>query len=190
MPKHFKLNAKQQQLVEDNMLLVGAVISERVHAPDKLGLFTRGDLFQIGCEGLCKAAAYYKETGSGSFSTYAYRTIYHHICDAMRISTICSSREVVTNEIYGAEGQVAEKDMDISLLGDVYPLLESATKNASLPIRNGTRAIVMRVAGYSAVEISAALGASQEKIRVWISRARKFLVKNPQLAALAANMNM
>ena len=42
------------------------------------------DLFQIGCIGLCKAAATDK---GGTFSTYAYRLIWNEICDALIYST-------------------------------------------------------------------------------------------------------
>ena len=38
------------------------------------------DLFQIGCIGLCKAAA---TDRGGNFSTYAYRLIWNEICSAL-----------------------------------------------------------------------------------------------------------
>ena len=52
-----KLNAEQQKKVEDNLGLVNKVINDKVHGPYYLGMYTRDDLFQIGCIGLCKAAA-------------------------------------------------------------------------------------------------------------------------------------
>lgn len=47
-----KLNAEQQKKVEDNLGLVNKVINDKVHGPYYLGMYTRDDLFQIGCIGL------------------------------------------------------------------------------------------------------------------------------------------
>ena len=44
-----------------------------------LRIYSHDDLYQIGCIGLCKAAATDK---GGCFSTYAYRLIWNEICDA------------------------------------------------------------------------------------------------------------
>ena len=52
-----KLTQKQSQLVTDNMGLVGKVIKDKVHSPNQLGIYAYDDIFQIGCIGLCKAAA-------------------------------------------------------------------------------------------------------------------------------------
>ena len=60
-----KLNAEQQKKVEDNLGLVNKVINDKVHGPYYLGMYTRDDLFQIGCIGLCKAAATDKGVGDG-----------------------------------------------------------------------------------------------------------------------------
>ena len=48
------------------MGLVGKVIKDKVHGVNGLGIYTYDDLFQIGCIGLCKAAATDK---GGCFST-------------------------------------------------------------------------------------------------------------------------
>ena len=61
------------------MGLVGKVIADKVHGT-YFGSYTREDLFQIGCIGLCKAAATDK---GGCFSTYAYRLIWNEICTAL-----------------------------------------------------------------------------------------------------------
>ena len=74
-----KLTAEQQRKAEENMGLVGKVIADKVHGT-YFGSYTREDLFQIGCIGLCKAAATDK---GGCFSTYAYRLIWNEICTAL-----------------------------------------------------------------------------------------------------------
>ena len=57
-----KLTAEQQRKAEENMGLVGKVIADKVHGT-YFGSYTREDLFQIGCIGLCKAAATDKGPG-------------------------------------------------------------------------------------------------------------------------------
>ena len=53
-----KLTAEQQRKAEENMGLVGKVIADKVHGT-YFGSYTREDLFQIGCIGLCKACLLY-----------------------------------------------------------------------------------------------------------------------------------
>ena len=85
-----KLTPEQQRVVENNMGLVGKVIKDKVRGLGQLECFTYDDLFQIGCIGLCKAAATDK---GGCFSTYAYRIIWNEICDVLIQATKRSSRE-------------------------------------------------------------------------------------------------
>lgn len=62
-----KLNDQQRELVSNNIKLIHKVIHDKVHNPHQAGIFSYDDLFQIGCIGLCKAAATDK---GGVFSTY------------------------------------------------------------------------------------------------------------------------
>lgn len=98
-----KLTAEQQRKAEENMGLVGKVIADKVHGT-YFGSYTREDLFQIGCIGLCKAAATDK---GGCFSTYAYRLIWNEICTALISATRKASGEQPVElpilEIRGAE---------------------------------------------------------------------------------------
>ena len=64
------LTAEQREKVQKNIRLVRKVINDKVHGPYQLGIYTYDDIFQIGCIGLCKAAATDK---GGTFSTYAER---------------------------------------------------------------------------------------------------------------------
>ena len=92
------LTERQQRIVEENMGLVGRVIKDKVHGLGQEGTFTYDDLFQIGCIGLCKAAATDK---GGCFSTYAYRLIWNEICDTLVKTTRINQNETVmeANEI-------------------------------------------------------------------------------------------
>lgn len=100
-----KLTAEQQRKAEENMGLVGKVIADKVHGT-YFGRYTREDLFQIGCIGLCKAAATDK---GGCFSTYAYRLIWNEICTALISATRKASgeqpMELPILEIQGINGE-------------------------------------------------------------------------------------
>lgn len=176
-----KLNAEQQKKVEDNLGLVNKVINDKVHGPYYLGMYTRDDLFQIGCIGLCKAAATDK---GGNFSTYAYRLIWNQICDAliystrrMGIETPCDTLPVMPEEIE-----------DIAGIGyGVEELLDKAEAAAPPSTAKGIRALRLMAEGYTCKEIGEQYNASDKLVCAWMSKARKFLRNRPDIAALVNN---
>ena len=86
------LTEEQKKIVGANMGLVGRVIQDKIHGEYQLGIYTYDDIFQIGCIGLCKAAATDK---GGCFSTYAYRVIWNEICSALIYASRRSDRKSV-----------------------------------------------------------------------------------------------
>ena len=90
------LTKEMQRKVEENMGLVGKVISDKIHGLNAPSFYSYDDLFQIGCIGLCKAA--YSDCG-GTFSTYAYRFIWNEICDALRYGVKKSKAEQLLEDI-------------------------------------------------------------------------------------------
>ena len=67
--------AARERYIQGNLRLVLSVIKRFSNSSENAD-----DLFQIGCIGLCKAAATDK---GGCFSTYAYRLIWNEICTAL-----------------------------------------------------------------------------------------------------------
>ena len=119
-----KLSEENQRKVEKNLGLVHKVINDQVHGPYQLGIYTREDLFQIGCIGLCKAAATDK---GGNFSTYAYRLIWNQICDAL----IYSTRRQANETTYDVTPYTAEQDdTDIELGIAIDQALDKAKLDA------------------------------------------------------------
>ncbi len=96
------LTKEQQKKAEENMGLVHQVIKDKVHGYNQWGFYTYDDLFQIGCIGLCKAAATDK---GGTFSTYAYRLIWHEICDAL----IQSTKRYIKRFLYSSSYRLCRK---------------------------------------------------------------------------------
>ena len=93
------LSAEQQFMVEENLGLVRAVLSRCVTSPGSTGIYSYDDLFQIGCIGLCKAAAQY-QPGRAVFSTYAYIAIRNHIYNALAYATYRQEKEVLSEFLY------------------------------------------------------------------------------------------
>lgn len=163
-----KLTAEQQRKAEENMGLVGKVIADKVHGT-YFGSYTREDLFQIGCIGLCKAAATDKD---GCFSTYAYRLIWNEICTALISATRKASgehpMELPILEIQGAQEKFA------STL-ELEDLLERGERAATGVVKKGIQAMRLRVNGYSTREIGARLAAPDNYVTAWEAKARKYL---------------
>ena len=162
-----KLTAEQQRKAEENMGLVGKVIADKVHGT-YFGSYTREDLFQIGCIGLCKAVATDK---GGCFSTYAYRLIWNEICTALVQATRRSAEqpmELPVLEIQGINGEFT------STL-ELEDLLERGERTATGVAKKGIQALRLWLKGYSTREIGACLGAPGNYVTAWEAKARKYL---------------
>ena len=161
----------------DNMGLVGKVIKDKVHGIGQSGVYSYDDLFQIGCIGLCKAAMTDK---GGCFSTYAYRLIWNEICDELIRSTKLTQRQLSVN---------APEVMEISAMTDYDPFenchlhhtLEQAKSKAQGTTAKGIRCLELTLAGYNSHEIGTIVDAEAATVRVWITRAKKYLRNLPEL---------
>ena len=164
------LNDTQRKQVEDNMGLVGKVIKDRVHGMNGLGIYTYDDLFQIGCIGLCKAAATDK---GGCFSTYAYRLIRNEICSALIYANRRAGKEIPTEpEVLSTyEADIVPEQLDNTLTA----LLDEAERSAAGVTAKGIRALRLMADGYTAREIGEKMGASANNVTAWVSRARRYL---------------
>ena len=155
--------AARDTLVEENLGLVWSIVRR----------FTgRGveaeDLFQIGCIGLCKAAATDK---GGCFSTYAYRLIWNEICTALIQTTRRSAEqpmELPVLEIQGINGEFT------STL-ELEDLLERGESTAKGVAKKGIQALQLQLKGYSTREIGTYLGAPDNYVTAWEAKARKYL---------------
>lgn len=162
-----KLTAEQQRKAKENMGLVGKVIADKVHG-SRFGSFTREDLFQIGCIGLCKAAATDK---GGCFSTYAYRLIWNEICTALIQATRHSVEQPVELPIL----ELQSKDDGFVPTVELEDLLERGERTATGVVKKGIQAMRLRLKGYSTREIGARLAAPDNYVTAWEAKARKYL---------------
>ena len=164
-----KLSDEQRVLVEQNTGLVGQVIKDKVRNISGIGVFTYQDLFQIGCVGLCKAAAEY--TGAGRFSTYAYIIIRNEIFSALAKATTYKKHETDLNP----DALSADITLDDSNRG-IQRTLELALAHTSGVTAKGIVAICLIAQGYTYREIGERMGGvNANNVTAWVSRARKYL---------------
>lgn len=173
------LTREQQRKVEENLGLVHKVINDKVHGPYQLGIYSRDDLYQIGCIGFCKAAATDK---GGNFSTYAYRLIWNQICDALIYSTRRQALEMSCDEI-PHQAEAPDPFSETAMVLDAA--LDRAEAAAPPSTAKGIKALRLMAQGYTCREIGDQMGASDKLVCAWISKARKFLKARPEIAELA-----
>ena len=176
------LTEEQQRKVEENTGLVHCVIRTKLHAPYQVGIYSYEDFFQIGCFGLCKAAATDK---GGTFSTYAYRLIWNEICDALIYATKRQEKETACDvtPYLPAEQEVSEELSDFRM--DLEKALRLAKEKAPPSTAKGMEAMRLMAEGYTSREIGEQMGASDRLVCAWVSKARKFLREQPETKALA-----
>ena len=171
------LTPEQMRIAEENMGLVGKVIKDKVHGLGQPGTPEYDDLFQTGCVGLCKAAATDK---GGCFSTYAYRLIWNEICDELARSTRLIQKE------QGSDSIDAVVDAGTGLRDTLHNTelrhaLQQAKANASKAVAKGITCLELSVQGYNSQELAQMYQAEAAKVRMWMTRARKYLQSIPEL---------
>ncbi len=182
-----QLSMEQQAIVEANMGLVGKVIKDKVHGLGQNTAFGYEDLFQIGCIGLCKAAATDK---GGCFSTYAYRLIWNEICDALiKASRIQENEFYIEDNLTGrVEKTLCERDL--LLLCEQKLLVQTVKERASGMTLKGIDCLLLSVQGYKSADIAKSMDADPGTVRMWMTQARRFLREQPEIiACLEERMN-
>lgn len=179
-----RLNEKERQLVEDNINLVHKVINDKVKCMNLISAYSREDLFQIGCIGLCKAVATDK---GGCFSTYAYRLIWNEICDALIKNSRKWSNEIAEEEL--PEDKYNNPDDEAECMIMLYNIINESGNEIPPSTRKGIEALLLMEEGYTCREIGYKYGVNANLITAWISKARKYLCSIAELKELAANIN-
>ena len=158
----------QQRIVEENMGLVGKVIKDKVHGLGQPGVPSYDDLFQTGCIGLCKAAVTDK---GGCFSTYAYRLIWNEICDELARCTRLTQKEQSADTIDLQVGTVSDPLHNAEL----RHTLRQAKNNAPGVTAKGITCLELTVQGYNSQEIGKLFKAEAATVRMWMTKARRYL---------------
>ena len=171
------MTQEQQKMVEENMGLVGKVIKDKVRQLGQPGVPSYDDLFQTGCIGLIKAAMTDK---GGTFSTYAYRLIWNEICDELVRNT-----RLVLNEQLADTIELLKQGQDPLETHDLRYTLQQAKEQAHGGAARGIECLELMVQGYNSQEIGDIVGADAGTVRMWMTRARKYLKGLPELRQYA-----
>jgi len=171
------LTPEQMRVVEENMGLVGKVIKDKVRQLGQPGIPSYDDLFQTGCIGLIKAAMTDK---GGTFSTYAYRLIWNEICDELVRNT-----RLVLNEQPADTIEICKQRQDPLETHELRHALQQAKEQAHGGAARGIECLELMVQGYNSQEIGDIVGADAGTVRMWMTRARKYLKSNPELRQYA-----
>lgn len=169
------MTQEQQYLVERNMGLVGKVIKDKVHGLGQRGVPSYEDLYQIGCIGLCKAAISDK---GGCFSTYAYRLIWNEICDELIRTTRLGGKEQPFDSM---EDPIDDMQKDALDTFDLRLALQQAKDSAQGVTAKGIHCLELTVQGYTSQEIGAIVHAEAATVRMWMTKARRYLRSIPEL---------
>lgn len=177
-----RLTVEQSRKVEENMGLVGQVLKDCVHQTDG-GIYHWDDLFQIGCEGLCKAVQT-DRPGKGAFSTYAYILIRNEIYTALEYATR-RGRELATapEALPCADVGLEDESEQSVLCAELLALLDRAERSTTGVTAKGIQAIRLLAQGYSNREIGEQFGVPANHITAWVAKARKYLATCTAMAS-------
>lgn len=175
------MTQEQQKIVEENMGLVGKVIKDKVRQLGQPGTPSYDDLFQTGCIGLIKAAMTDK---GGTFSTYAYRLIWNEICDDLIRNTrlVLNEQPADTIEILTKSSEQLPDPLETHDLRHIFQQAKALARGGAA---RGIECLELTIQGYSSQEISRIVGADPGTVRMWITRARKYLKGIPELRQYA-----
>lgn len=174
------LTDRQQQLVEENMGLVHAVLKRCVSGPHSLGVYSYDDLFQIGCIGLCKAAAEYTP-GRAAFSTYAFILIRNEVFHALEYASLRQNTEVELDVVH----MPAAVEEDALCAEELKSALCEAKRKLTGVTAKGVDAMLMMSEGKTCREIGMLFGTTDNNVSAWISKARKALAADADFMQVA-----
>ena len=170
---------QQRQIVEANMGLAGKAIKGKDHALTNTGVYDYDDLYQIGCMGLCKAVA--TDKGTGAFSTYAYRLIWNEICDALIKATRIDRYETNLDPVDLFQAARENFPVDELISCELQLVMEQAKQRAKGVTAKGIECLQLSAEGLSSTEIAEQFCAEPATVRMWMTKARRFLQAQPEL---------
>ena len=186
---NYKLNADQQEMVEQHLDLVSIIIRKYIGTNEQIRGLEYEDLYQCGCLALCKAAYYYD--GRVKFETFAGTVIRNALLDECR-----KAKSIYSHSLsYDASVDPDDDDGDTfaGMLGDTYDMtdrlfseelmsiVQTAKKTHKGAVLKGIEAIELRIKGYSGAEIARMYGVKNNNVTSWISKARTVLMDECQI---------
>jgi len=147
------------ELVEQNIALVGYVIKEHFYATQ----LEYDDMFQCGCEGLLSAAKHFVKE-RGEFRNYAYSCIYYAILSMLRLCTrhpyptISLQAQSLEDDDLRLEDTIQDLTVDVEGTCIYNNLVDTELKRLD---KESRQVIALRLQGYSYQQIANKCGISK-----------------------------
>lgn len=175
------LNNQERILVENNLHLVKKVVYYNITIYESIQGLGYDDLYQIGCEALCRAAQTYKPKNNASFATYANIVIYNQLISHCRKvikiqapldymdAPLEADPSLTLADILPGDSYTAYSDLESSMI-----FAEALNRYQGIYLK-GLYALYLRHRGYSNTEIAAFFETKPHYIPAWIAKATKKL---------------
>lgn len=183
-----KLTEYQRKLVEENLEIVDWVIKYRIKVNGNV-LQTHEDFFAIGCEAVCRAALVYNPD-VGPFSPLGSRYVFNAIIDHCRKQNIRSqfyadmTDENGDNSFFINSTVIPENIDEMLYLQEVKEAFVKCKGRYSGVARRGMEAMELKSLGYTTHEIAQRYETSVNSVNAWISRARSYLMSDPEFRTM------
>ena len=173
------LTNQERTLVETNLYLVKKVVHYNITVHESIQGLGYDDLYQIGCEALCRAAQTYKPKNNASFATYANIVIYNHLISHCRKVTriqnpleyldapLENDNSLTLADTLPGNGHNAYCNLESSIV-----FSEALTRYKGVYLK-GLYALYLRYQGLSNAEIAKYFGTKPHYIPAWIAKATK-----------------
>lgn len=166
------MTKREHLLIEEHLNCVHWTIHSYVTVNEAVCGLGYDDLYQEGCEALCRAAASYNEEGA-QFHTYAISVIRNHLLDYCRRVQRQSGSTVSLEEQEAIGNKRIPSAWDDTSGCYVRQVLDYGKRAYNGVARLGIEALELKAAGYTVTDIARLYSVKPNQVGAWISRASK-----------------
>lgn len=181
----YDMSKREHLLIEDHLNCVHWTIHNYVTVNESICGLGYEDLYQEGCEALCRAAASYNEEEGAQFHTYAVSVIRNHLRDYCRRTQRQNGSTVSLDEQEATGGNRVPATWDDTSGFYVRQVLDYGKRSYRGVARLGIEALELKTAGYTVTDIARLYSVKPNQVGAWISRASKKLKKDAALVEIS-----
>ena len=171
------MTRKEQVLVEEHLGLVQKLVKATMSINENIQGLGYEDLYQTGCEALCKAALAYDEKRGASFVTFAdvviRNSLLSHCRKVVKVQAplsyldapIAEDGNITFGDVLCDEAEHGISDKEL------YIMLAQLEKRFTGIAQKGVAALRLKCQGHTGSEIAGYYGVKPNHVSAWISRA-------------------
>lgn len=171
------MTRKEQRLVEEHLEMVSRIVRGTMSINEDVQGLGYEDLYQTGCEALCKAAINYREERGASFTTFAdvviKNSLISHCRKVSRMQTPVRYLDmplIGQDDLTYADCLPDEEEHRISDLETEVMLAQMEEQFAGIA-KKGVQALRLKYQGHDGNEIASHFGVKPNHVSAWVSRA-------------------